>query len=139
MRVFFKQSVEWISRRLDRKEKISNTFLLIRWSHQSPAIKVLEIFSKDNEDNVKHWIYRKNAWKENIFLVLTSFDAPQSNQAKAVHAGWKRPDRMGVDLLQCCYFHIRDSILLAISFSFSVCGRLLRTAGKEIQQILTRP
>ena len=83
----------------------------------SHDIDVLKIFSKDNADNVKHWIEWLDARKENIFQALTSLSAPQSNQAEAVHAGWKNRDTMGVSSLECCYFDIRDSILLAISFS----------------------
>ena len=83
----------------------------------SHDIDVLKIFSKDNADNVKHWIEWLDAWKENIFQALTSLSAPQSNQAEAVHARWKNRDTMGVSSLECCYFDIRDSILLAISFS----------------------
>lgn len=83
----------------------------------SHDIDVLKIFSKDNADNVKHWIEWSDARKENIFQALTSLSAPQSNQAEAVHAGWKNRDKMGVSLLKCCYFCIGDSILLAINFS----------------------
>ena len=54
---------------------------------------------------------------KNIFRAFTSFNAPQSHQAEAVHAGWKNRDKMGVSLLKCCYFCIGDSILLAINFS----------------------
>ena len=83
----------------------------------SHAIDVLKIFSKDNADNVRHWIKWWDARKENIFRAFTSFDAPQCSQAEAAHAGWKNRDKMGASLLECCYFDIRDSTLLAISFS----------------------
>ena len=89
----------------------------------SHAINVLKIFSKVNADNVKYWIEWWNAQKGNLFRVFTSFDGPQGNQAEAVHAGWKNRDKVGVSLLECCYFDIRDSILLAFSFRSLVKGR----------------
>ena len=176
--VHFKQSVEKISRTLGQKrEEFKNLALNMPTSSTpesySHAIDVLKIFSKDNADNVKHLIEWWDSRKENIFRAFTSFNAPQSNQAEAVHAEWKNRDKMGVSLLECCYFDIGDSILLAISFSSlekgghesgfgpleqdgrkaerlsmlsnwgetsltSVCDHLLQTAGKQIQQILTR-
>ena len=118
----FKQSVEQISRTLGQKrEKFKNLALNMLTSltpeAYSHAIDVLKISSKDNADNVKHWTEWWDARKENIFLAFTSFDAPQSNQAEAVLAGWKNQDKMGISLLERCYFYIRGSILLPISLS----------------------
>ena len=104
----------------------------------------MKIFLKDNANNVKHWTEWWDARKENKFRAFTSFNAPQSNQAEAVHAGWKNRDKMGVSLLECCYFDIRDSILLAISFSSLEKGgcescfgpsEVTRTGRKESREI----
>ena len=102
------------------------------------------MFSKDDAYNVKHWIEWWDTHKRNIFWTFHSFDTPQSNQPKAFHGGWKNEDKMGVSLLECCYFHIRESILLVISFSTLEKGgrksgsRLLevtRTEQNESRQI----
>ena len=118
----FKRSVERISRILGQKREEFKNLALNMLTYSTPetyshVIGVLKIFSKDNADNMKHGIEWWDARKENIFRAFTSFDAPQSNQAEAVHAGWKNRDKMGLSLLECCYFDIRDSVLLAISFS----------------------
>ena len=63
---------------------------------------------------MKDWIHWWDVWKEKIFHAFTRFEAPQSNLAEVLHAGWKHRDKMGVSLLDCCYFDVRDSILLAI-------------------------
>ena len=102
----FKQSVERISRTLGQKREEFKNLALNMLTSSTPeayshAIIVLKIFSKDNADNVKHWTEWWDAQKENIFQAFTSFDAPQSNQAKAVHAGWKNRDKMGVSLFEC--------------------------------------
>ena len=55
----FKQSVAWISRTLGQKREdfkylAPNTLTSSAPKAYSPAIKLLEIFSKDNADNMKH-------------------------------------------------------------------------------------
>ena len=35
--------------------------------------------------------------------------------SEVLHASWKHRDKMGVSLLECCCFDVRDSILLAIN------------------------
>ena len=110
----------------------------------SHTIDILKLFSKDNADNVKLWIEGWGAQKENIFRAFTSFDAPQSNQVEVVHAESKNRDKMGVSLLECFYFDIRDSILLAVSFSSLEKGshesgfgplKVTRTGRKESREI----
>ena len=80
-----------------------------------------------------------------LFLAFTSFNAPQSNLAEVIHAGWKNRDKMGVSLLECCYFDLRDSILLSINltslengghdsgFGPSDATRRARNASREVE------
>ena len=58
----------------------------------------------------------------------------------------EKQDKMGVSLLECCYFHIRESILLVISFStlekggrksgsrFLEVTRTEQNEGRQIEQ-----
>ena len=145
----FKQSVERISRALGQKREEFKNLALNMLTFSTPevysyTIDVLKIFPKDNADNVKHWIEWWDTRKENIFRAFTSFNAPQSNQTEAVHAGWKNRDKMGVSLLECCYFDIRDSILLAISLTSLEKGgceicfgplEVTRTGRKESREL----
>ena len=49
------------------------------------------------KDWIQWWDVRK---------AFTRFDAPQSNLAEVLHAGWKHRDKTGVSLLACCYFDV---------------------------------
>ena len=64
---------------------------------------------------MKDWIKWWDDRKEKFFSAFTRFGTPQSNLAEVLHAGWNHSDKMGVLLLECCYFDVRDSILLAIN------------------------
>ena len=64
---------------------------------------------------MKDWIQWWDVRKEKILLAFTRFEAPQSNLAEVLHAGWKHRDKMGVSLLECCNFDVRDSIPLTIN------------------------
>ena len=77
------------------------------------SLQLFEEFATDAK--LKDWIQWWDVRKEKIFHAFTHFDAPQSNLAEVLHAGWKHRDKMGVSLLECCYFDLRDSILLAIN------------------------
>ena len=77
------------------------------------SLQLFEEFATDAK--LKDWIQWWDVRKEKIFHAFTRFDAPQSNLAEVLHAGWKHRDKMGVSLLECCYFDLRDSILLAIN------------------------
>jgi hypothetical protein len=76
------------------------------------AVKNVKTFSTNNGGILNDWIEWWDSRKDFIFRAFTTFNAPQCNQAEVVHAGWKHRDKMGVSLLECCYFDIRDSILL---------------------------
>lgn len=88
------------------------------------ALKALQSFANDHPNiKIDNWIVWWNSRKENIFRAFTSSQAPRSNLAEVVHAGWKHRDRMGISLLECCYFDIRDSMVLAISLTDVESGR----------------
>ena len=78
------------------------------------AIKELKTY-RDLQDPYLIHVINENeqyARKEFAFRAFTSFNAPQSNLPEVIHAEWKNRDKMGVSLLECCYFDLRDSILL---------------------------
>ena len=66
------------------------------------SLQLFEEFATDAK--LKDWIQWWDVRKEKIFHAFTHFDAPQSNLAEVLHAGWKHRDKMGVSLLECCYF-----------------------------------
>ena len=73
----------------------------------------LQLFKEFAVDaKMRDWIqWWWDVQKEKIFHAFTRFDARQSNLAEVLHAGWKHREKMGVSLLECCYFDVRDSIL----------------------------
>ena len=70
------------------------------------SLQLFEEFATDAK--LKDWIQWWDVRKEKIFHAFTHFDAPQSNLADVLHAGWKHRDKIGVSLLECCYFDVRD-------------------------------
>ncbi|XP_066927735.1 uncharacterized protein [Clytia hemisphaerica] len=117
----FKQSIERKVKKLGDQggetfKKLANELLLSATAEAyEAAIKKLKDFAKASAPDLKDWISWWDDRKENVFRAFTSFGAPQSNLAEVVHAGYKHRDRMGVNLLECAYFDIRDSILLALN------------------------
>ena len=51
-----------------------------------------------------------------MFRAFTSIDAPQSNLPEVIHASWKNTKQIGVSLLTCTYFDVRDSLILLSNF-----------------------
>ena len=89
----------------------------------SHALQLLKIFSSNKSENIRDWIEWWDTRKEFAFGAFTSFNAPQSNHAEVIHAGWKNRDKMGISLLECCYLDHRDMILLTTSISSFENGR----------------
>ena len=113
----FKQSVERKVKTLNTKgEEFRNLALRLliastpeAYSH---ALRMSKQFSSNNAESIRDWTEWWDARKEFAFRAFTSFNAPQSNLAEVIHAGWKNRDKMGVSLLERCYFDLRDRILL---------------------------
>ena len=118
----FKQSVERKVKTLNTKgEEFRNLALRLliastpeAYSH---ALRMSKQFSSNNAESIRDWTEWWDARKEFAFRAFTSFNAPQSNLAEVIHAGWKNRDKMGVSLLECCYFDLRDSILLTTNLN----------------------
>ena len=64
-----------------------------------------------NTETCHHWLNWWSSRKEFIFHSFTSKEAPSSNLAEVIHAGWKHRERMGVGLVEVCLFDTRDSLL----------------------------
>ena len=62
--------------------------------------------------DVSSWLEWWHSRRDLIFRAFTSKEAPSSNLAEVIHAGWKNRDWMGVSLLDACFFDVRDSLLL---------------------------
>ena len=118
----FKQSVE---RRVKTLNTMGEEFrkvairLLIASTPEaySHALRLLKQFSSNNAESIRDWTEWWSAHKEFAFRAFTSFNAPKSNLEEVIHAGWKSRDQMGVSLLECCYFDLRDSILLTTNLN----------------------
>ena len=63
------------------------------------------------ESELNSWLSWWHDRRELIFLAFTSKTAPSINLAEVIHAGWKNRDRMGVSLLDACFFDVRDKLL----------------------------
>ena len=146
----FKQSVERKVKTLNTKgEEFRNLALglLIASTPEaySHALRLLKTFQSSNAESIKDWIEWWDARKEFAFRAFTSFNAPQSNLAEVIHAGWKNRDKIGVSLQECCYFDLRDSILLKANLNSlengshdSGCGqssgtRRARNTSREVE------
>ena len=113
----FKQSVERKVKTLNTKgEEFRNIALglLIASTPEaySHALRLLKTFLSNNAESIRDWIEWWDARKEFAFRAFTSFNAPQGNLPEVIHAEWKNRDKIGVSLLECCYFDLRDRILL---------------------------
>ena len=49
-----------------------------------------------------------------MFHAFTSIDAPHSNLAEVVHAGWKNKGDIKISILNCCYFDVMESLALSV-------------------------
>ena len=63
------------------------------------------------ESELNSWLSWWHDRRELIFRAFTSKTAPSINLAEVIHAGWKNRDRMGVSLLDACFFDVRDKLL----------------------------
>lgn len=56
-------------------------------------------------------------WHERMGFIFRAFapkDAPQMNQAEAIHAGWAHRDLPNLSLLDVCQADVRDSVVLNV-------------------------
>ena len=100
------------------------------------SLQLFEEFAIDAK--MKDWIQWWDVQKEKNFHAFTRFDAWQSNLAEVLHPGWKHCDKMGVSLLECCYFDIQDSILLAINQDNVQDGCCDGGYGPNNEELMTR-
>ena len=54
----------------------------------SHALRLLKTFSSNNAESIKDWTEWWGTHKEFAFQVFNSFNAPKSNLAEVIHAGW---------------------------------------------------
>ena len=89
---------------------------------------------------LKWWSERRNL----MFKAFTSIDAPSSNLAEVLHAGWKNSKDINLSLLNCTSSDVKSSLLLHTHLEDgqsgsdngrrgpSQCMRLKRKANKEV-------
>lgn len=65
-------------------------------------------FTNDKE-SLKPWLVWWNKRKHLTFRDFTASNAPQSNLAEMIHAGWKDQDDVGLDIFESTKSDVRDS------------------------------
>ena len=61
-------------------------------------------------NKLSNWVCWWVEKKEIIFRTFCGYSAPRMKQV--IHAGWVQRDKIGVSLLDACYFDVRDSLVL---------------------------
>ena len=117
----FNQSVQRQMRILD--EPHYSTFLslandLLYATTPEPYNKTNDDFylfltSNDETRGLVSWLQWWNNRKNLMFSAFTSIDAPFSNLAEAVHAGWKNSHEINLSVLNCTYSDVKNSLLLS--------------------------
>ena len=72
----------------------------------------LFLTSNDETRGLVSWLQWWNDWKNLMFSAFTSIDAPSSNLAEVVHAGWKNSHEINLSVLNCTYPDVKNSLIL---------------------------
>ena len=78
--------------------------------------KLQSFLKNETTPDLTSWLKWWHDRRDLIFRAFTLKESPHSNLAEVIHAGWKHRDRMGVSLLDACFFDVRDSLLLESLF-----------------------
>ena len=103
------QKIREFDRDKDQFKKLANGLIYVTTQEDyENSLQLFEEFAADAKI-FKDWIQWWDVQKEKIFHASILFDPLQRYLAEVLHAGWKHRDKVGVSLLECCYFSLHKS------------------------------
>ena len=104
-------------------------------SYEVAYRNLLEFISSKSELlTLLDWLQWWNERKEFIFRAFTSVDAPNSNLAEVIHAGWKNSNEINLSILHATLMDVKASLLFNQDMENMLNGTYI--AGKDYLEFL---